>query len=181
MHSLFDDIHGYMNLQKHIMEKDNIVILRNEDKYYPKLNIITDKEKILQILSNLLINALKFTEKGVIEYGYSVLNLNKIMFYVKDSGIGTKKENHTQLFEKFKKSDYCFGKENKGFGLGLCIAKGLVSLFNGDIWVESNEYGGSTFKFSIPLDPVSSSNEDEDDSNSNPKKSKSRKTKMLYL
>jgi hypothetical protein len=180
LHSLIDEVQNYITLQKHMMEKDSIVILRSEDKYYPNFNIITDKEKLFQILSNLLVNALKFTEKGVVEFGYKVLNLNKIMFYVKDSGIGTNDDkNHQQLFDKFIKSEYCFGKENKGFGLGLCIAKGLVNLFNGDIWVESNNYGGSTFKFTIPFSLAPSSNDESD--NDSESKGNSRKTKMLYL
>jgi CheY-like chemotaxis protein len=108
----------------------------------------TDTNKLIQVLSNLLENAMKFTKEGVIEFGYS-LSKNKLEFYVKDTGIGIEKEEQKNIFNRFMQ-----GKleqtHNQGVGLGLSIVKGIVAILGGEVWLNSHIGVGSTFFFSIP-------------------------------
>ena len=115
--------------------------------------IYTDKTKLEQILSNLIINALKFTPKGFVEFGYS-LKGNEIEFYVKDTGVGIKDEMQDLIFERFRQADLDLGAIYGGTGLGLSISKGFLELLNGKIWVQSKIDAGSTFYFTIPYKPV---------------------------
>ena len=128
----------------------------------PQLNdkqseIYTDKTKIIQVLTNLLSNALKFTPEGFIEFGYN-LKTDKasaeLEFYVKDSGIGISQENHEKIFERFRQADLSTNIKYGGTGLGLAISKGFVELLGGKIWVQSVPAKGSVFYFTIPYLPV---------------------------
>ena len=175
LEQLMDELHSYHTIQKHMYDKSDIALLKNMDKYYPGLQIKTDKEWLLKILTNLLDNAFKFTQKGVIEFGYKVINPVQIMFFVKDSGVGLDAAQAKEMFHEFKKIEYCIGKDNRGLGLGLSIAKGLIDMMSGKIWIESNSFGGSTFKFSIPLEIISDAVQQNKD------KEEPRLTKMLYM
>jgi len=111
--------------------------------------IHTDKVRLKQVLISLISNAFKFTNEGGIELGYSKKSSDILQFYVSDSGIGIPKESKDVIFEQFRQVDYEHTREYEGAGLGLTIAKGLVLLLGGDIWVESTEGEGSTFYFTI--------------------------------
>ncbi|MDA3952496.1 MAG: ATP-binding protein [Bacteroidales bacterium] len=116
--------------------------------------INTDPVRFQQILINLIGNALKYTEKGLIECGYKVKtdkNISFIEFYVKDTGIGIPKDKHDHIFERFSKVEDSKTKLYRGTGLGLTITKNLVEMLNGKIWLESEENVGSTFYFTIPV------------------------------
>ena len=112
--------------------------------------VVADPVRIEQILTNLLSNALKFTEKGFIELGYTKPNNQWIQFYVKDSGIGIKDDDKDLIFERFRQIDAITEGYHDGTGLGLTISKGLVKLMEGKIWVESEYQKGSIFHFTIP-------------------------------
>jgi CheY-like chemotaxis protein len=114
--------------------------------------IFSDPERIYQIISHLLNNALKFTEKGYIEFGFHPANNNRIAFYVKDTGIGIPVDQQDIIFRKFGKSGNINTNKNRGTGLGLTLSKKLVELLNGEIHVESSEGQGSTFTFYLPLE-----------------------------
>jgi signal transduction histidine kinase/ligand-binding sensor domain-containing protein/CheY-like chemotaxis protein len=117
-------------------------------------NIIlkTDENRLNQVLTNLINNAIKFTNDGFIEIGYQLINRNQnIQFYVKDSGIGIKKEHQKIIFERFRKIEENENQIHRGAGLGLAISYQLVNLLGGSIWVESEENKGATFFFTIPL------------------------------
>jgi len=128
----------------------------------PQLNdnqseIYTDKTKIIQVLTNLLSNALKFTPEGFIEFGYNLKTGKtsaELEFYVKDSGIGISQENHEKIFERFRQADLSTNIKYGGTGLGLAISKGFVELLGGKIWVQSVPAKGSVFYFTIPYLPV---------------------------
>lgn len=112
----------------------------------------TDFTRINQILTNLISNAIKFTEDGEIEFGCYPENENYLLFYVKDSGIGISKDKQELIFERFQQADSNFRtRKYGGTGLGLSIAKGLVELLGGKLWVESEVNIGSTFYFDIPV------------------------------
>jgi len=123
-----------------------------------KLGFIrTDEAKIRQVLIHLLENAIKFTNKGKIEFGYSLGN-KKLEFFVKDTGIGIPSTMHTLIFEAFHKYENESQQKQlfKGIGLGLSICKGYVELLKGEIWVKSEENRGSEFYFTIPYKTANS-------------------------
>ena len=111
--------------------------------------ILSDKTKLSQIISNLISNALKFTEAGSIEIGYS-LTENFIEFFVKDTGIGIDKGDYSKIFERFQQANSSISFNYGGTGLGLSIAKAYTELLGGKIWVESQLGQGSKFYFTIP-------------------------------
>jgi len=117
--------------------------------------IITDYEKLLGILTNLVKNAIKFTESGSIELGYK-LNTSKteIEFFVKDTGIGIPKDKQISIFERFIQADIEAKMAQQGAGLGLTISRAYVEMLNGKIWVESEKNIGTTFYFSLPYNQV---------------------------
>jgi signal transduction histidine kinase len=117
--------------------------------------IITDETKLIQILSNLLNNALKFTKEGSINFGYTLKN-GKLEFYVEDSGVGISPDKNKEIFDRFKQVEIVLSSENggRGLGLGLSISKAYVELMGGSIWLKSELGKGSTFYFSIPYTPL---------------------------
>jgi signal transduction histidine kinase/CheY-like chemotaxis protein len=111
--------------------------------------ITTDREKLYAILINLVKNAIKYTVKGTIEFGYEIKG-DYIEFFVKDTGIGISKDRQKAVFERFIQADFNDIMARQGAGLGLAIAKAYVELLDGKIWVESEIGKGSKFYFSIP-------------------------------
>jgi len=114
-----------------------------------KALIITDGTKIIQVLSNLINNATKFTQKGRIDFGYSLKDGN-LEFFVKDTGIGIPPEHHDKIFERFFQVDHLISRKFGGTGLGLSICKAYVELLGGKIWLSSNPGKGTDFRFTIP-------------------------------
>jgi PAS domain S-box-containing protein len=118
-------------------------------------NIKTDREKLYAILTNLIKNAIKFTNKGYIEFGYQLIKDNgaaKLEFYVKDTGIGIPADRQDVIFERFIQADISNLMVLQGTGLGLSISKAYVEILGGNIWLESKENVGTTFYFTIPCD-----------------------------
>jgi PAS domain S-box-containing protein len=111
--------------------------------------IITDNIKLVQILSNLINNAFKFTVKGKISFGYELKD-GFLEFFVKDTGIGIPAEHMTRIFERFYQVDSAISRQYSGTGLGLSICKAYVELMGGRIWVTSEPKEGTEFKFTIP-------------------------------
>ncbi|MEI7501357.1 MAG: ATP-binding protein, partial [Bacteroidota bacterium] len=111
--------------------------------------IKTDREKIFAILTNLVKNAIKYTNKGSIEFGYEKKD-EYLEFFVKDTGIGIPKNREEAIFERFIQADIEDKYAYEGAGLGLSIAKAYVEMLGGKIWVESEPGKGSTFYFTIP-------------------------------
>ncbi|MCO5251083.1 MAG: ATP-binding protein [Candidatus Kapabacteria bacterium] len=115
--------------------------------------INSDREKIYAILTNLVKNAIKYTDEGSIEFGYNVRTENEtsvLEFYIKDTGIGIPKNRQEAIFERFIQADINDKMARQGAGLGLSISKAFVELLGGDMWVNSEEGIGSTFYFSLP-------------------------------
>ena len=109
--------------------------------------IYTDETKLNKILSNLLENAIKYTTKGFVEFGYQVKN-NKFVIYIKDTGLGISKKNQKLIFDRFSQEENNFTKN--GLGLGLSIAKENTELLGGKISVESTKGKGAVFYVSLP-------------------------------
>jgi signal transduction histidine kinase len=114
------------------------------------LDVWADRERLLQVLSNLMGNALKFTPEGgtVRISAHSVMG--RVKFEVRDSGPGIAPEHLPRLFEQYWKSD---PQGRRGTGLGLYIAKGIVEAHHGHIWVDSTPGKGSSFQFELSLPP----------------------------
>ncbi|MCB2194481.1 MAG: PAS domain S-box protein [Bacteroidetes bacterium] len=115
--------------------------------------IETDKERLKQVISKLLNNALKFTPKGSVEFGYT-LKQGTLQFYVEDTGIGIPSKDQDRIFERFQQAEIDPTRVYGGTGLGLTIAKKLVSLLGGEIGVESEKEHGARFYFTIPYTPL---------------------------
>jgi signal transduction histidine kinase/CheY-like chemotaxis protein len=115
--------------------------------------ILTDAIKLKQIINNLLNNAIKFTDKGHIDFGYS-LKEGELEFYIEDTGIGIDADFHNKVFDRFRKLGNGEGRLYEGVGLGLAISKGNVDLLQGRIWVESTPNEGSKFYFTLPYEPA---------------------------
>lgn len=113
--------------------------------------IQTDPIRLQQILANLLSNALKFTQAGIIRFGYKLSDDKKmVLFFVSDTGKGIHPDKINVIFERFRQEDETVSIQAGGSGLGLSISKGLVDLFGGRIWAESEPGKGSVFYFTIP-------------------------------
>ena len=115
-------------------------------------NILTDETKLRQILTNLITNAIKFTDKGFIKFGYKLNEKEGTLdFVVKDSGMGIDQKNLKEIFNRFHRIEDDFSIELSGLGLGLSITKAYVEMLGGKISVDSVLYEGSVFSFTIPL------------------------------
>ncbi len=120
--------------------------------------IISDPGRLRQILANLLSNAVKFTDAGDISVSVSSKSLEgnkrQITFKVMDTGIGMPQDKMDRLFQPFEQLEYNISRKRDGAGLGLAISKRLVELMGGEIWAESIEGKGSTFRFTIPAETI---------------------------
>lgn len=121
----------------------------------------TDEGKLIQILANLVSNAIKFTNYGHVEFGY-VCREDHAEFYVEDTGIGIPEEEQSRIFERFYQVDKSESRTYGGTGLGLPISKGFVELLGGRIWFKSTVNSGSVFSFTIPCSKSLSSSKDEE-------------------
>jgi len=116
-------------------------------------DVLTDAGKLNQVLTNLLNNALKFTESGTVDIGYTLAD-SMLKFYVKDTGVGIDPSNHELIFERFRQVEMGSTRNYGGTGLGLPISKAFIEMLGGAIWVESELGKGAKFYFTIPYEPV---------------------------
>lgn len=137
-----------INLIRAIKEKD--------------FSIITEPYRLKKILVNLLNNSVKFTESGLIEFGYSIVDepntetRQLLQFFVKDTGKGISKEKLTLVFDRFRQDDQTYTKPFEGAGLGLPVSKAYVELLGGEMWYDSEINKGSEFYFTLPYNTVES-------------------------
>lgn len=111
--------------------------------------VYADKDRLHQVLSNLVSNAMKFTFKGHIEIGYQPKG-DEVEFFVKDTGIGIPKEYHDKIFQRFRQVETEKNRKYGGNGLGLAITKNLLELMDGRIWLNSEPGQGTAFHFTLP-------------------------------
>ncbi|MBN1927494.1 MAG: PAS domain S-box protein [Prolixibacteraceae bacterium] len=124
--------------------------------------IITDSEKVLAVLMNLMKNAIKYTNKGFIEFGCKFTknrNAKLLQFSVKDTGVGIAIERQKAIFDRFIQADIEDINARQGAGLGLAISKAYIEMLGGELWLESDPDGtsggkGSVFSFTIPYKPL---------------------------
>lgn len=132
---------------------NNIAITLSTGLTDAKAILLTDGTKLIQILSNLISNSLKFTPQGHIKFGYSLKD-NFLEFFVEDTGIGISSEHTGKIFDRFYQVDGTGSRQFGGTGLGLSICKAYVELLGGHISVTSEPEKGSLFIFTIPYMPV---------------------------
>ncbi|MCL2327588.1 MAG: ATP-binding protein [Bacteroidetes bacterium] len=113
-------------------------------------HIYMDDVRLKQILTNLISNAIKFTEHGFVNFGYTLKNNKTLEFFVKDTGVGIAPEKQKTIFEHFRQEDETTSRKFGGSGLGLAISKRLVEIMGGRIWLESEKEKGAQFFFEVP-------------------------------
>jgi PAS domain S-box-containing protein len=151
VHRLLTDV--YKTFLLHPLLKEKNITLSLDVGHTGEKIITGDSVKIREILENLITNAVKFTEKGSINFGYRHLDEETLIFYVRDTGVGITKGQQKEIFERFRQADNKLTRKYEGAGLGLAICKSYVERMGGEIWVESTHGRGSTFYFSMPLKP----------------------------
>ncbi|MCD6565622.1 MAG: response regulator [Bacteroidales bacterium] len=148
---------------------DNEIKEKGKDKVYLKLRrasknkdfaILSEPYRLRRILSNILKNAVNYTDSGEIEFGYSIQNGKSdekttsqgqmLQFFVRDKGKGISKEKLDLIFDRFRQSEDSYTKQFEGAGLSLPISRAYVELLGGEMWCESVEGEGSEFYFTVP-------------------------------
>lgn len=122
----------------------------------------TDNEKVYGIITNLIKNAIKFTNEGSIELGYEKKG-DFLEFHVADTGVGIPEKNLKIIFERFRQGNELHNRFFEGSGLGLSISRSYLEMLGGKIWVESKEGAGSTFYFTIPYNASTEERDAETD------------------
>ena len=152
-----DYIYNFFNPE---VEKKGVILILRKGLSSDQSVIKTDAEKLYAILTNLVKNAIKFTNDGTIEFGYKLVPMiheSSIQFYVKDTGSGIQPQQQQIIFDRFRQGSDIHSPVREGAGLGLSISKAYVEMLGGKIWVESDSDGnqseegrGSSFFFTIP-------------------------------
>ena len=183
-----DDL--YMFFKPEVELKGMKILMNNSLPSYQSV-IKTDPEKVYAIVSNLIKNAIKYSTKGVIEFGYTLvetlhatspLHATSLRFFVKDQGIGIPKERQEAIFERFIQADIADRNAYQGAGLGLAISKSYVEMLGGKIWVESQVEKGSSFYFTLPgNNAVDAKNTIKETFSVNTLKNPIRKLKILVV
>lgn len=150
LNQIIEEIKVMAEMEKKTREKGHLLILLDKEIEGEDGNILVDHYRLKQILTNLLVNAIKFTPKGYIQFGYRLKDNDTILFFVRDTGIGIPKNRQKEVFRYFHQLENTLNRANTGTGLGLAICKSLVELMNGTIWVKSEPGKGSSFFFTIP-------------------------------
>lgn len=133
---------------------DKNIQLEFTNEHKKKLKIISDEHKLVNILSNLIENAIKFTKSGSINIGYKLLNNKEIQFFVRDTGMGIPGDRIHRIFDKFSQVDENHRRKHAGLGVGLSISKELTKSMGGSISVNSDLGKGSTFYVTIPCEII---------------------------
>jgi len=156
------EIFDLFKTSEHVLQKSLTIEFPSENA--EDLVIKSDRNRLKQVLINLMSNACKYTEKGYVKIGYEV-QTSDIVFYVKDTGIGLEENQKQFIFERFMQVITDDKPRHEGSGLGLAISKAFVKLFGGEIWVESEPGIGSIFSFNLPIQKANNSGYDSQSKN----------------
>lgn len=152
---LLEDIRVLFTQTKQKQEKAKVDLKTSLQVDDPEFTILTDPLRLRQVITNLLENALKFTETGEIDFGYVIkedFGIGKsIEFFVQDTGIGIPEEMHAVIFERFRQVDDSHTRKYGGAGLGLTICKNLVHLMGGELSMESEVGKRTRFTITLPM------------------------------
>jgi PAS domain S-box-containing protein len=139
----------YLLFERKLVEYCKPEVLLELEKPETEIKLITDENRLIQVFSNLLDNALRFTHKGYVKFGISKIENNNVEFFVTDTGIGIPKEKHEIIFNRFIQQDYT--RSYGGTGLGLAIVKKLLEQMGSEIKMESEPGIGTSFRFKFPI------------------------------
>ncbi|MGN7610883.1 response regulator [Magnetococcales bacterium HHB-1] len=146
-------LHGTINLLRNQAEKKGLILKIALPDNLP-IYVLGDRERLRQVLLNLLNNAVKFSSEGAVTLAVEHHRQDYIQFSVKDTGIGISKERQAKIFEPFAQEDQSISRRFGGTGLGLSICRHLVRKMRGSIWVKSTPERGSVFYFTAYLPDV---------------------------
>lgn len=149
--NLFNELYNNHIKDNKLINQDDLELKLELPEKFHKIPFETDAFRFKQVLNNLIDNAIKFTDKGLIQFGVSNVWPNNIEFFIQDTGIGIAENTQDVIFERFSKIDRSYTKEYNGTGLGLAICKSLVELMGGEMRLVSYPGKGSTFYFTHPL------------------------------
>lgn len=153
INSMLSNIHEFYQVDKVFQQKESIEVVLDLPEFSDSLMLNSDEGRIEQVLSSLMSNALKFTEKGEIRFGYTV-EAECLEFFVSDTGIGIDPSNQQIIFDRYRQLNGNSERFQTGIGLGLAVSKGVVELMGGTIWVESEPGVGTTFRFTVPYSKI---------------------------
>jgi signal transduction histidine kinase/ligand-binding sensor domain-containing protein/CheY-like chemotaxis protein len=145
LHTMFNEL-----IRKKGKEKVQLVLEKPEIQIDSE--VLTDPFRLKQILSNLLNNAVKFTDSGSITFGYAIQDEAFLKFFVKDTGIGIPRDKQEVIFHRFRQVEDAHTRNYDGTGLGLTISQKLTKLIGGEMWLESEEGKGALFSFTVPFE-----------------------------
>lgn len=151
--SFFESINNHFKEQQKILGNEELSFLFDAHYRAEIVDVAIDKDKVKQIVSNVLHNAFKFTDKGSIAWQCTV-DKDLLRFKISDTGIGIPANKHDVIFERFMQLYPGKNRVVSGTGLGLSIARGLVTMLGGAIWLESEPDKGTTFYIDIPYSPA---------------------------
>ena len=154
LNELMYELHIFFEIFVHSNNKGHIALILDDSNFISRSLIYADPVRLRQVLINLIGNAIKFTEKGHIRFGYRQTAPDLLEFVVEDTGIGISDDQKEVIFERFRQAKTGNNRQFGGTGLGLAISRNIVLLKGGKIWVESTEGEGSTFHFTIEYQPV---------------------------
>jgi signal transduction histidine kinase len=154
INDLMKELHMFFETYLQDKNKDHVALILDDSEFIDDCVALVDPVRLRQVVSNLIGNAVKFTEKGYIRFGYRQSAPNQLEFVVEDTGIGIDPEQHEVIFERFRQAELSNSRLYGGTGIGLNIAHNLVQMMGGKIWVESTKGEGSTFYFTISYLPV---------------------------
>jgi CheY-like chemotaxis protein len=155
VNELLNNIFISLNEVKNKQSKHKITLNCIPGNKSQEFSIMTDSNRLKQIMTNLIDNALKFTEEGTVDFGYTIKHegVNSLIeFFVHDTGIGIPPEMHEVIFERFRQVDDTNTRRYGGTGLGLTITKNLVKLLGGNIRIGSERGKGTSFYITFPLE-----------------------------
>ena len=132
-------------------KQDQVELILNPEEALLSQKIFTDKNKLVQVMTNLFKNAIKFTDTGSIEFGIYQTQNTYLNLYVRDTGIGIAEDKKDIIFEFFRQGDDSHTRKFGGVGIGLAISKKIAEAMDGSITVQSEPGKGSTFLFTVPL------------------------------
>ncbi len=162
-HNIYETITDVANLWGYKIEEKNIDFSKNIS--VPQKNYLYDSTRLNGILSNLLHNALKFTEKGMISLNVEIVKEHKnksvFLFKIEDTGIGISESQLAQIFESFVQAEPGIARKYGGTGLGLSISRNLIELMGSQLKVSSQLNVGTTFEFELTLEKQNESNSEK--------------------
>lgn len=162
-HNIYETITDVANLWEYKIEEKNIEFSKSIN--IPQKNFLYDATRLNGILSNLLHNALKFTEKGMISLNVEMVkefkNKSVFLFKIEDTGIGISESQLAQIFESFVQAEPGIARKYGGTGLGLSISRNLIELMGSQLKVSSQLNVGTTFEFELTFEKQSENNSEK--------------------